>query len=402
MELKKKTIIWEENTEPPKNYYWIKPDNKVYEWDADLEDWMESKEFSYVPSSINAKGFSTNEPTEELSSAISSYDEANPTKPTSTITLNMESVPETITIPETSHPVTLKGDFSNNKTTIESAGDVEKVTVNNTGDEADLVINLPSSTVTLSGQYNEVLVEAVSNNTLIVNASTHINKLILKKGTVLVKNAYVSDNIDEVVTKYGKVSANPVYTAKTGSTAIISTPRIVNFAEDLTFGNTVFGVLANGHYVFDPKGHKINFTKTGVLLKGLVVTLDFIGDGEWHSTSNPLIWNSDAESVIRIYGGKFFAGNSNECIYAEKGNIEIYDGEFHNVPEEGKKNFLINCFDANYKNGTANIKIYGGKFYGFDPAANAAESTDMTTNFVADGYKSVYNKDGNFYEVIKK
>jgi hypothetical protein len=26
----------------------------------------------------------------------------------------------------------------------------------------------------------------------------------------------------------------------------------------------------------------------------------------------------------------------------------------------------------------------------------------MTTNFVADGYKSVYNKDGKFYEVIKK
>ena len=30
--MEKRTIIFEENTEPPKNYYWIKPDNKVYEY----------------------------------------------------------------------------------------------------------------------------------------------------------------------------------------------------------------------------------------------------------------------------------------------------------------------------------------------------------------------------------
>lgn len=28
----KKTIIWETNTEPPKNYIWIKDDNKAYEF----------------------------------------------------------------------------------------------------------------------------------------------------------------------------------------------------------------------------------------------------------------------------------------------------------------------------------------------------------------------------------
>lgn len=30
--MEKRVIIFEENTEPPKNYYWIKPDNKVYEY----------------------------------------------------------------------------------------------------------------------------------------------------------------------------------------------------------------------------------------------------------------------------------------------------------------------------------------------------------------------------------
>ena len=43
--------------------------------------------------------------------------------------------------------------------------------------------------------------------------------------------------------------------------------------------------------------------------------------------------------------------------------------------------------------------VYGGKFYGFNPAANGAESSDMSTNFVAEGYKSV--DCGDYFEVIK-
>ena len=31
MKFKKKTIIWEDNNIPPKNYLWVKSDNKVYE-----------------------------------------------------------------------------------------------------------------------------------------------------------------------------------------------------------------------------------------------------------------------------------------------------------------------------------------------------------------------------------
>lgn len=30
--MEKRTIIWEENTIPPKNYLWVKPDGKVYEY----------------------------------------------------------------------------------------------------------------------------------------------------------------------------------------------------------------------------------------------------------------------------------------------------------------------------------------------------------------------------------
>ena len=49
MEFKKKTIIWEPNTEPPKNYYWIKEDNKVYEFSVEERKWVESEELTYTP-----------------------------------------------------------------------------------------------------------------------------------------------------------------------------------------------------------------------------------------------------------------------------------------------------------------------------------------------------------------
>lgn len=43
MEFKKKTIIWEDNNEPPKDYIWVKSDGKAYEFDYTDRIWKESK-----------------------------------------------------------------------------------------------------------------------------------------------------------------------------------------------------------------------------------------------------------------------------------------------------------------------------------------------------------------------
>jgi len=48
--MEKRTIIWEENTIPPKNYLWVKPDGKVYEYDYLKESWEESKTVKLVES----------------------------------------------------------------------------------------------------------------------------------------------------------------------------------------------------------------------------------------------------------------------------------------------------------------------------------------------------------------
>lgn len=319
-------------------------------------------------------------------------------------------IPETLVL-DNSAPKGWKveGDFSANEvTTIEANEKVDKgITLKNTAeDPANLVINVGNSNVTLAtnSNWNEVVVESVADGTLTVATYTHINKLILKKGRVWVNNALISDCIDEVVVEGGVVEANKeIIASKVGDLG--GSPRIVKINSNLSTTYYATGILTSGHYIYENNA-RIDFTKTGstsagFMLRGSKLLAEFKGAGEWHSANNPCIWLSDFDGVVKIYDGKFFNdANTNECIYAEKGLIEIYGGEFHNVKEEGKKDFLLNCLDANYQSGKANIKVFGGKFYGFDPAHNAAESSEMTTNFVAEGYESIYNEEGDYYEVV--
>lgn len=81
MEFKKRTIIWEENTEPPKNYYWVKPDNKIYEFSVEERKWVESEELTYTP---KEEGGSTGpvEPTPENPETPTEPAEPTPETPT--------------------------------------------------------------------------------------------------------------------------------------------------------------------------------------------------------------------------------------------------------------------------------------------------------------------------------
>lgn len=67
MELKKKTIIWEDNNEPPKDYIWIKSDEKAYEFDYNDRKWKES-------TSINVNNNGSDDGGEGGSGSMSMYD----------------------------------------------------------------------------------------------------------------------------------------------------------------------------------------------------------------------------------------------------------------------------------------------------------------------------------------
>lgn len=321
----------------------------------------------------------------------------------------INEVPEVLTLDNSSKKgYKIEADFTANEvTTVEANEEVEGgITIKNTGAEpANLIIDVGNSNVTLStnSEWNEVTVKSVANNTLTVATYTHINKLILKRGRVWVNNAFVEDCIDEVVVEGGKVEANPAVDLSKASD-FYNKPAVVNINSNFSTTNVVTGILTSGHYVYENNA-RIDFTRTGstsagFLLRGSKLLAEFKGAGEWHSANNPCIWLSDFDGVVKIYDGKYFNdANYSECIYAEKGFIEIYGGEFHNVPVEGEKNFLINCKDEQYTAGKAGITVYGGKFYGFDPAHNDT-NPGGETNYVAEGYESVYHEEGDYYEVV--
>ena len=54
--LKKKTIIWEDNNEPPKNYIWVKSDGKAYEYNNSTRSW----ELSNTVGGSNGSGTDSN------------------------------------------------------------------------------------------------------------------------------------------------------------------------------------------------------------------------------------------------------------------------------------------------------------------------------------------------------
>ena len=45
MELKKRTIVWDSNIEPPKNYLWVRSNGKIYEYDKKSLRWKTSSIF---------------------------------------------------------------------------------------------------------------------------------------------------------------------------------------------------------------------------------------------------------------------------------------------------------------------------------------------------------------------
>ena len=105
-----------------------------------------------------------------------------------------------------------------------------------------------------------------------------------------------------------------------------------------------------------------------------------------------------------INGGTYYGGGT--AVQAQKGTVTINGGHFAVEPFSDARygyDFLLNCLDANYKNGSAKIIVKGGTFVNFNPADCKAEGEG--TNFVAEGYGVVATPQANgdvWYTVVEK
>ena len=103
-----------------------------------------------------------------------------------------------------------------------------------------------------------------------------------------------------------------------------------------------------------------------------------------------------------------FVGNIH-AVYVQQGTLRVNGGMFRVVQKYSQADpdeFVLNCYDANYKNETAKIVVTGGTFEKFNPTNCKAEGAD--TNFCAEGYTvtvsqipNTTGKDDIQYTVVK-
>ena len=107
-------------------------------------------------------------------------------------------------------------------------------------------------------------------------------------------------------------------------------------------------------------------------------------------------------ATLTINGGSYYGGGT--AVQVQEGTLTITGGHFAVEPFSDARygyEFMLNCIDAAYKNGTAKIIVKGGTFVNFNPANCKAEGAG--TNFVADGYKVVSAAQANgdtWYTVV--
>ena len=175
--------------------------------------------------------------------------------------------------------------------------------------------------------------------------------------------------------------------------ALMSNNGTVKLMDNVETGRFGPGVTAKNTVKLNLNGHDLSFTGTGnngaIMSRGTMnVTIG--GKGTIDGGELITIHAYGADSVITLSGSTTVYRNSRnggELVYCYAGTVNITNGTFRK--DVGDAGFMLNCYDANYRNGTAKIvvsstsKTSGPKFYDFNPADNNAEGEH--TNFVAQG-----------------
>ena len=160
--------------------------------------------------------------------------------------------------------------------------------------------------------------------------------------------------------------------------------------------------VANATDLWDETGYQWSLFS---VRRGSTLTLK--GDGEVIAKANDCYAVDVQDGGHLVIEGGHYNGNIH-AVYVKEGIAEIKGGTFEvqqKYPNAEKADeFVLNCYDANYINGTAKIIVSGGTFIGFNPGNCKAEDKNGT-NFLAPGYASVADgttADGRvIYKVIQ-
>ncbi len=249
------------------------------------------------------------------------------------------------------------------------------------GASDDVVISVPSAKV--QANYRTNIVGNLLTDQVVFN--------------VEIVPAFEQPDEDIDLQNISKLSALKAFFANGGTAKLV---------EDITVDETL-AVPAGKEVILDLNGHEINNTEdlwneaTGdwslVSVRGGSLTIK--GDGLLKAKENDCfaVDVQDGGHVI-IEDGEYISNV--HAVYVWAGTAEIRGGKYSvqqkfSDPTKADE-FVLNCYDAHHRDGTAKIIVTGGEFVSFNPADCWAEGAH--TNFLAPGYKSV--KNGNVYSVI--
>lgn len=246
-----------------------------------------------------------------------------------------------------------------------------------------------------SNGVNKVTVEADGTMTV---KSISATSLLVPAGESIVLNGGGADSTDTVYpSQIGGVGYNSVTeaiaAAGDGDVVTLSGTIAVGTGDDdhIVSGKNITLDLGTATLTASGENGAINVVGGNTIISGNGTVAATLGSANYSMA----VWASSGK--VEINGGTFTnetdgSVRGTDLIYASgNAQIEINGGTFI----AAKPEWTLNCKDADYKAGTTNIIVKGGRFYKFDPANNTSEGPG--TNYVAEGYKSAL--EGDYYVV---
>ena len=174
--------------------------------------------------------------------------------------------------------------------------------------------------------------------------------------------------------------------------------------------------IVSKNIVIDLNGHTIKNTKDiwdedaniwsliSVRNGGILTLLDSSesGNGTLHAKENDCFAVDVRNGGMLIIESGTYIGNISS-VYVHSGTAYI-NGGYYKVQQTSSINGYgetINCYDANFKNGTAKVVISGGSFYNFNPT-DAAEPAGYNQSYLSKNTKMIYDEESKSYVIAKR
>lgn len=182
-----------------------------------------------------------------------------------------------------------------------------------------------------------------------------------------------------------------------GGSITLTAPIIITKKITLNMAGHTF---SNTQDIWNDNGNTAAWSFISVQKNG---DLTITGNGTFQTKENDCyaVDIQDATAKCTIENGTF-VGNVH-AIYVFQGSLFVNGGTYSIQQKYTNANkadeFVLNCYDANRRNGSATISVSGGSFVNFNPANCQAEG--IATNFCADGYTttSTTNSGDTIYTV---